>query len=166
MPFGICFAIMDNRLQFAAAGEDLPKLQAVREQSQHLQDNFWSRAVAWAGKAPNPVMPSLLLQSLNQVIDLEAARWMAFQNHVPPAVIYVNVIVALATGALVGYAFGIDLVRNMLSMWLLGLAISVVLFVIIDLDRPRRGFIRVSQQPMIDLQHQLSPPGNQSSAWP
>ena len=34
-------------------------------------------------------------------------------------------------------------------------AITVVLGVILDLDRPRRGFIQVSQQPMADLQHQL-----------
>jgi hypothetical protein len=27
--------------------------------------------------------------------------------------------------------------------------------VIIDLDRPREGFIHVSQQPMLDLQKQL-----------
>jgi hypothetical protein len=37
-------------------------------------------------------------------------------------------------------------------MVVLALAITIVLSVIIDLDRPRSGFIRVSQQPMIDLQ--------------
>jgi hypothetical protein len=36
----------------------------------------------------------------------------------------------------------------------LSLAISLVLAVIIDLDRPQ-GRIRVSQQPMLDLQKQL-----------
>jgi hypothetical protein len=30
-----------------------------------------------------------------------------------------------------------------------------VLAVIIDLDRPREGLIRVSQQPLLDLQKQL-----------
>jgi hypothetical protein len=30
------------------------------------------------------------MQSLNKVFDLETARWTAFQNHVPPDVIYVN----------------------------------------------------------------------------
>lgn len=38
-------------------------------------------------------------------------------------------------------------------MSVLALAITLVLGVIIDLDRPRSGFIRVSQQPMLDLQH-------------
>jgi hypothetical protein len=34
---------------------------------------------------------------------------------------------------------------------MLAVAITLVLAVIIDLDRPRAGYIRGSQQPMIDL---------------
>jgi hypothetical protein len=36
-------------------------------------------------------------------------------------------------------------------MFMLAVSITLVLAVIIDLDRPRSGYIRVSQQPMIDL---------------
>jgi len=56
---------------------------------------------------------------------------------------------------LVGYAFGVSGRRQFFSTCLLAVAISVVLAVILDLDRPRRGFIQVSQQPMTDLQDQL-----------
>ena len=146
---------VDLRLQYVAVGEDPKEIQAVRERAAHLQEDFWSRAVAYGQKDPNPVRAGLLLQSLNQVIDLDAARWMALHNHVPSAVIYLNAIVALLTIMLAGYAFGIHGVHRVFSMFFLALAITVVLSVIIDLDRPRRGFIQVSQQPMIDLQHQL-----------
>jgi hypothetical protein len=149
---------LNNRIQFAAAGDDPGKLQAVREQGQRLQDSFWRQAVAYADKAQNPVLASLLLQSLNRVNDVESARWMAFYNHVPGAVMYLNAIVALATATLVGYAFGVEGIRHFLSLCLLVLAIAVALGVIVDLDRPRRGFIRVSQQPMLDLQRQICAP--------
>ena len=95
----------------------------------------------------------LLLQSLNEAFDLETARWTAFQNHVPASVIYVNAVLGLLSAMLVGYMFGVDGRRNFFSMCLLALSITLVLAVIIDLDRPRSGFIRGSQQPMIDLQH-------------
>jgi hypothetical protein len=85
---------------------------------------------------------------------LETARWTAFQNHVPPNVIYVNAIVALLAAMLVGYTFGLDGRRNLFSMCVLVLAITMVLAVIVDLDRPRSGFIRANQQPMIDLLNQ------------
>ena len=78
---------------------------------------------------------------------------MAFQNHVPESVIYVNAIVGLLAGTLVGYTFGLNGQRQIFPTFVLALAITLVLAVIIDLDRPRSGFIRVSLQPMIDLQH-------------
>jgi hypothetical protein len=52
---------------------------------------------------------------------------------------------------LVGYAFGVSGTRNIFSVFLLALAITIVLSVILDLDRPRSAFVRLSQQPMIDL---------------
>jgi hypothetical protein len=98
------------------------------------------------------VRVGLLLQSLNQAIDLESARRTVFQNQVPKGVIYVNGIVGILAAILVGYTFGLHGPRQIFSTWMLALAITLVLGVIIDLDRPRSGFIRVSQQPMIDLQ--------------
>jgi hypothetical protein len=127
----------------------------MREQAARLQNEFWTRAVTYGQKDPSPVRSGLLLQSLNEVIDLESARWMAFQNHVPPTVIYVNFIVALLATTLVGYGFGRDGRRQVFSTTMLVLAITVVLAVIVDLDQPRQGLIKGSQQPLIDLQHQL-----------
>ena len=143
----------DVRLQYGTAGNDLTRLVSLRAQAASLQNQFWTRAVAYTQKDPNPVRAGLLLQSLNQAIDLESARRMAFQNHVPESVIYVNGIVGLLAAVLVGYTFGLNGRRQIFSTCMLALAITLVLAVIIDLDRPRSGFIRVSQQPIIDLQH-------------
>jgi hypothetical protein len=129
--------------------------ETVQAQAADRRNRLWNQAVASAQKDPNPVKSGLLLQSLNQVIDLEAAGWTAFYTHVPAAVIFLDVIVALLTVTMVGYAFGVDGVHHILSMCVLAVAVSVVLGVIIDLDRPRQGFIRVSQQPIINLQHEL-----------
>jgi hypothetical protein len=143
------------RLQYANIRGDLDRLQVNRAQAVLLQNEIWARAVAYGLKDPNPVKTGLLLQSLNQVIDLESARWMALQNEVPQAVIYVNCIVALSAAILVGYAFGFDGRRQVFATSMLALVITVVLGVIVDLDRSRQGFIQVSQQPLIDLQRQL-----------
>jgi len=140
------------RVQYGTAGSDPSRLESLRTQTVHLQDEFWARAVAYGQKDPNPVKAGLLLQSLNQAIDLESARRMAFQNHVPQSVIYVNGMVGILAAMLVGYTFGLNGRRQIFSMCVLAVAITLVLGLIIDLDRPRSGFIRVSQQPMIDLQ--------------
>jgi len=140
------------RVQYGTVGNDLAQLGTLRAQTARLQNEFWTRAVAYGQKDPNPVRAGLLLQSLNQAIDLESARQMAFQNHVPESVIYTNGIVGLLAVLLVGYTFGLNGRRQIFSMCVLALAITLILAIIIDLDRPRSGFIRISQQPMIDLQ--------------
>jgi hypothetical protein len=131
------------------------QISRARQESTRLQDAFWQRAVAYGLKDPNPVRVGLLLQSLNEVIDVDGARWMAFWNHVPETVIYVIAIVGLLAAMVVGYASGLGRLRQLFSICVLSLAITLVMIVIIDLDRPREGFIRVSQQPMLDLQKQL-----------
>ncbi len=139
------------RVQYGTAGNDLARLDDLNRQTWRLQAQFWTRAAAYAQQDPNPVKAGLLLQSLNLAIDLAEARWMAFQNHVPETVIYVNAAVGLLSAMLVGYSFGVNGRRNIFSMFMLSVSIALVLAVIIDLDRPRSGYIRVSQQPMIDL---------------
>lgn len=139
------------RLQYGAAGNDLARLTDLNQQTTRLQAELWSRTASYAQQNPNPVSAGLLLQSLNRTIDLGEARWMAFQNRVPESVIYVNAAVGLLSMVLVGYSFGVNGRRNIFSGCVLAVSIALVLAVIIDLDRPRSGFIRGSQQPMIDL---------------
>ena len=138
-------------MQYGGAGDDLAQLTDLNRQTARLQTELWTKTVSYAQKNPNPVVAGLLLQSLNQAIDVGEARWMAFQNRVPESVIYVNAAVGLLSMMLVGYAFGVHGRRNIFSMCVLAASIALVLAVIVDLDRPRSGFIRGSQQPMIDL---------------
>jgi hypothetical protein len=139
------------RIQYGTAGVDFARLEDLNRQTARLQTELWGRATAYARQDPNPVTTGLLLQSLNQAIDLGEARWMQFQNRVPESVIYVNAVVGLLSAMLVGYSFGVNGRRNIFSMFMLTVAVTLVLAVIIDLDRPRSGYIRGSQQPMTDL---------------
>jgi hypothetical protein len=148
---GLLRQYVNVRVEYGNAGDNLPRLEQLNTQTAQLQMELWTRATAYAQQNPNPVQAGLLLQSLNQTFDVGEARWMAFQNHVPESVIYVNAAVSLLSAMLVGYSFGVSGRRNLFSMGMLALSITLVLAVIIDLDRPRSGFIRGSQQPMIDL---------------
>jgi hypothetical protein len=107
------------RIQYGTAGNDLARLDNLKTQTAHLQKEFWTRAVTYAQRDPNEVKAGSLLHSLNQAMDLEKARWNAFQNHVPESVIYVNAVVGLLAVLLVGYTFGVNGRRNLLSMCVL-----------------------------------------------
>jgi hypothetical protein len=55
----------------------------------------------------------------------------------------------------VGYQFGITGSRNLIISVLLALTFSAVIYLIADIDRSLGGAIRVSQQPMIELQKKI-----------
>ena len=79
---------------------------------------------------------------------------------VPETVIMLLLGGSLLTLATVGYSAGFTRKRSLVTAIVLVLALGAVLMLVIDLDRPNDGFIRVSQQPLIDLAEQIGAPSN------
>lgn len=146
------------RLSVSQAALDLQKLRTGRQEAARLQNQMWSCAATLAQNEPQSLPAALLLEALNNAFDLENARWISFVAHVPESVIYVNAFMGLVAALLVGYDYGLTGHRHPLSEALLIVSITVLLAVIIDLDQPHRGVVRVSQKPLIDLQQRLATP--------
>ena len=62
---------------------------------------------------------------------------------------------SLVSVASVGYVCGVAGKRNAVMTTALTFLIAGTLWAIIDMDHPRKGLIRVGQQPMLDLQRSL-----------
>ncbi len=56
----------------------------------------------------------------------------------------------------VAYSSGLSGRRRQIANVIFAFVIALVLVVILDVDRPRRGFIQVSQDSMLRLQESLS----------
>src|SRR5262249_30068602 len=119
-------------------------------------NEIWLRVNSLVQKDNRSVPAGLLVQSFNQAFDLENASWAAGNSHVPPTVIILNAAIAILTAGFVGYLFGLVLRRPLFLVAMQAIAISAVLAATIDLDQPSGGLIRVSRQPMIDLQKTLA----------
>ena len=113
------------------------------------------RADLLAEKYPTSNPVTLFVQALNDTIDLHARRLVVQDDHVPPTVLAVLFLATIAAMALVGYGCGLFGRRNFVVTTLLTVIVAAVTFVILDLDRPRRGFLRVSQESMQNLQKEL-----------
>lgn len=147
-----------NRLRVSQSALDVSRLQQGKEEDARLQNELWSRAATLAQKDPQSVPAGLFMESLNAVFDLENSRWVGFIAHVPEDVIYVNALMGLVVALMVGYEFGETGHRHPLSEVLLIISITMVMALIVELDQPYSGAIRVSQQPLIELQRQLAAP--------
>jgi hypothetical protein len=92
------------------------------------------------------------VQALNDAIDLSEKRLAALETRIPAAIWCMLALIALLTCLLVGYSMRR---RFLLVMLVSPLMIAIVMGLIADLDSPRTGLIRVSQQSMERLQMDL-----------
>jgi hypothetical protein len=134
---------------------------AILARSQQIQNELWKIAEDVARTTTQGDLVSVYIESLNEVIDIHEERITARNARVPETVVWLLLGGSALSLAMVGYSAGLTRHRSMLSAVVLILALGAVLVIVIDLDRPREGFIQVSQQPLMDLQQQLessSPP--------
>ena len=114
-------------------------------------DALWSKARVAAEEDPNPATTGLFIQSLNEAIDSYGRREAALSRHVPEVISFLLFVTLLISGGTIGYAAGVASQRPALATYSLIAIIIMVVFIIIDLDRPRRGLIRVDQSSLVQL---------------
>jgi len=152
---GLLRTYVEEQLAFYQAGVDVVRLEAVNSRIADLQERLWLIAIAASEQDPRSVPTGLFVHSLNGMIDLHATRIKALENRLPDAVIYLVFMVAVVTIGFVGYGRGLVGRRNFVSTAITAALVVLVLTIILDLDRPRRGLITVSQSSLERLQEVL-----------
>ena len=140
----------------------LPDMVAVKKQvaeAIELQKQIWRQAVA-ASRAEGaaPAAPMLLLPALNAMIDITTTQMMATQMH-PPVIVFVMLFgLALAASLLAGYGMTGSRLRSWLHMLGFALVMAVSVYVILDIEYPRLGLIRVDafDQALVDLRNNMN----------
>jgi hypothetical protein len=102
---------------------------------------------------------AIFVDSLNETIDLHESRITAgLYSRVPPTVIWFLAAGVVFSVGMVGYNAGLTERRSMISAIVLAVALSAVLGLVVDLDRPSGGLIRTNQQPLVDLRNSIERP--------
>jgi hypothetical protein len=145
---------LDSRLAIYRTLPDLDAAQAELAKASAMQTTIWTQAVAAGqreGASPDAI--KLLLPALNDMFDITTTRTMAAQIH-PPLVIYGMLIaLALASALLAGYGMASGKTRSWLHILGFAGVIAVAVYVIIDMEFPRLGLIRVDSfdQALVEL---------------
>ncbi|MBK1732690.1 hypothetical protein [Thiococcus pfennigii] len=135
---------------------DLADLRMKIARSGAIQMQLWSIAEDLARAAPDSDVLALFIESLNEMIDLHETRITAgLYARVPETILILLLLGSLLTLAMVGYSAGLSVRRSALTTVVLILVLGAVITLVVDLDRPRDGFLDVNQQPLIDLLEQI-----------
>ena len=124
----------------------------LNKQTKKLQQDIWMIAVQASRIDSRSVTTGYFISSLNNMIDAYGKRNALLALHVPEVILFLLFIVFIMSGALMGYASGLGKKRTTVPAILMTFLICLVVFIIIDLDRPKRGIIRVNQESMLNLQ--------------
>jgi hypothetical protein len=148
---------LDSRLETYQKLPDIAAAEAELARSLALQGEIWNKAVAAVKAGPPGPSGSLVLSALNSMFDIVTSRTAAARTH-PPVIIYVMLMaLAFAAALFVGYGMAGARTRNWLHVIGFSAVLSLTVYVILDLEFPRLGLVRVNafDQSLIDLRESM-----------
>lgn len=152
---GLVKAYVLARIDFMRAGTDEGQLDAAGDEASVVEDQLWKMTGETVQTGVGTAQLTLFVQALNDVVNVKWKRRAVLDNHVPEPVLYLLFAVAIGALGFIGYGYGLTGRRRHVSTAIFALLIAVVLTTILDFDRPRGGFIRVSEEGLTRLQATL-----------
>ncbi len=122
--------------------------ETAYQHSLKLQQQIWQQATNAARAAHHPGVLPLMAAALNEMIDITTSRLAATRNH-PPMVIYLMLYGLAMVSALLAGISAADKPLPWPQSLLFIAALALALYVIIDLEYPRHGLIRVDASDLL-----------------
>jgi hypothetical protein len=139
---------VEQRLAYARSDAD-PQQRAVADaKSTELQRHMWGLAMVAAQRDPHSTVVPLYIAALNDVIALSREEAAILNAHIPDIVIAWLLLIAFIASAMMGYGFGREGKRALVFKAIFAVMVALVFGLVLDLDRPQRGLIRVNLAPL------------------
>jgi len=146
-------ALLREYLPLRIAGDDLEQVKANVGRSKELHAEMWRIAAEVARSGHSPDLVSSFGDSLTELVSLNETRVVSgLYARVPETVLLLLLAGSALSLGMVGYSAGLAGRRSILSAVVLVVALGAVMALVMDLDRPQEGFLRVSQQALLDVQ--------------
>jgi hypothetical protein len=136
--------------------EDQSRVEEVRTRSEEIQAELWELADKYVLEVDDSDTVSAYVDSLYQVVDVHARRVVkGLQVNIPPLILLGLYGITVLAMFLAGMQAGYVPERSVVGLVTMVLALSVVLYLVVDLSRAQEGLLTVSHQPLIDLKNSL-----------
>ena len=148
---------VDARVDYFTSGTDLDKIKAAQTLSVQIQQKLWAHASRFSKDSGYIVASMQMIPALNSMIDITTTRQYGNYVHLPDTIIYLLFLLSCVCSFYIGYTSSGKAKFDWLMVTVFCVLTSLVVFVIFDLDRPRRGFITLEQtnQAIVDLKQMI-----------
>lgn len=135
---------------------DPTESSAAIVQSEQIQDKLWVIAEQVATDTPTPTA-SLYISAVNDLIDIHTERIISEIIYRIPLSFTLGLLgVSMLVMVLIGISDSYREHNNRLALVVILVLLALVFLLVIGMDRSNIGMVRVSVQPLIDLQQRLS----------
>jgi hypothetical protein len=150
---------LDSRIEAYRKLPDIPAAEAELARSIKLQGEIWAAALSASRDSGSQPSQMLLLPALNQMFDITTTRTEATRVH-PPTIIFVMLgVLSLAASLLAGYGMAGGKSRSWAHMIGFAAVTAITVYVIMDIEYPRLGLIRVddADRALVQLRQSMNP---------
>jgi hypothetical protein len=134
---------LQARIELYQNSENEQQAKVAYDRGLALQNQIWQTARSSVLIEKNPGIMSLTLGATNDVIDITNERLQASRTH-PPSIVYIFLFaLVLSSAFLVGYNMAAQNRRYVYHTTLFCVIISATIYVILDLEYPRRGLFQI-----------------------
>jgi len=134
---------LDARIRVYATPTDDEATDQSIAAAEGVQRRIWSAAIESARSDASQNVARALIPAINDMIDITTVRTVALHTRMPTAILALLLIAALSSAMTAGYAMAKRQHRSLLHVVLYATSIAMTIYVVLDLEHPRRGLIRL-----------------------
>lgn len=141
---GYFYNYVDARVAYYNAGVDTAKLNQSLQKTNTIADKIWKRVTALSKEKDNTLRSQQMIPAVNDMIDIVTTRDAERNAHVPESILWMLFLLTLTGSFITGY--GLKKERfNWVIVSGFALMTTLAIYLILDLDRPRRGIINMDE---------------------
>jgi hypothetical protein len=149
---------VDTRI---ALYEDLTDADAVAaglDRSALLQTKIWEQLIAASEDERLSRLIVVLLPPANEMFDIAESRLLATRQHAPPAIFFMLALLVLVSALFAGHSMGKARAPSLLHTLAFAAIVSLATYLILDLEYPRLGLLRVDtfDQALVELRQSMN----------
>lgn len=143
---------VSSRLEVVQTGD----INHAITRAEELHHQLWKEAEVASRTQPNSIPVGLFAQALNEMIDVHSERVLVGLRSRLPLILW-GALLFLTALAMAGVGYHEALAKSKRSPATLVLVLSylIVITLVVDLDRPREGLLKVSQEAMTSLKSMI-----------
>lgn len=149
---------LDARISTYRKLPDIAAAEAELAVSLAIQSEIWNRAVALCEAKGDSPTTMLILGSLNEMNNITTTRTAAARIHPPPVIFALLFGLGLCSAMLAGFGMAAAQARSWTHIVGFAAVIALCVFVILDIEYPRLGFIRVTgtDEVLVELRQSMN----------